>query len=205
VAEKGRTVFRVTAIGRQAHGSTPERGLNAVVAMAKFISSIEALTLPHELHPVLGRPTVNLGIIQGGAAANIVPGECTTTWDVRYVPGQTPDGVLAAFRAVASDLGGEWRFRAADASLPHAIPADHRLVAAVQRSAEAVLGFRPETFGMGGGTFAKAFNLGGIPAVGFGPGDDDQYHVADERVEAKQLVDFAQVLACLAVDLLGER
>ena len=58
---------------------------------------------------------------------------------------------------------------------------------------------------MGGGTFAKAFNLGGIPAVGFGPGDDDQYHVADERVEARQLVDFAEVLACVAVDLLGTR
>ncbi len=205
VAEKGRAVFRVTAIGRQAHGSTPERGVNAVYAMARFVSRVEALTLPHETHPVLGRPTVNLGIIRGGAAANIVPGECTTTWDVRYVPGQTPEGVLAALEGVASDLGGEWRFHVADATLPHAIPADHPLVEAVQRAAGAVLGVRPEPFGMGGGTFAKAFNLGGIPAVGFGPGDDDQYHVADERVEWRQLVDFAEVLACLAVDLLGVR
>ncbi|MBN1334886.1 MAG: M20/M25/M40 family metallo-hydrolase [Deltaproteobacteria bacterium] len=205
VAEKGRAVFRITAVGRQAHGSTPERGVNAVTAMARFISRMEASTLPHEVHPVLGSPTVNLGIIQGGAAANIVPGECTTTWDVRYVPGQTPEGVLATFRAVASDLGGEWRFHVADASLPHAIPADHPLVFAVQRSTEAVLGFQPEPFGMGGGTFAKAFNLGGIPAIGFGPGDEDQYHVANERVEWRQLVDFAEVLACVAVDLLGVR
>ncbi|MCK4689688.1 MAG: M20/M25/M40 family metallo-hydrolase, partial [Candidatus Marinimicrobia bacterium] len=43
VAEKGRTVFKVKAIGKQAHGSTPERGINAIYMMAKLVGEIENL------------------------------------------------------------------------------------------------------------------------------------------------------------------
>ncbi len=203
IAEKGRVEIVVTAIGRQAHGSTPERGDNAVYRMAPFIERLKTLTLPHVPHPVLGGPTVNLGLIRGGAAANIVPGRCSVTLDVRFVPGQTADGILAAFRAVTAELGGDWEFAVRDAVAPHAVAADLPLVKVVQANAEPVLGFRPEPFGMGGGTFAKAFNLGGIPAVGFGPGDDEAFHVANEWVELDELVDFAEVLAGIAVDLLG--
>ncbi len=202
IAEKGRAEIKVTAVGRQAHGSTPELGLNAVYQMARFVTRIEELTLPHEPHPVLGAPTINLGIIHGGAAANIVPGVCTATLDVRYVPGQDPEGIVRVLQQVAAKVGGEWRFSLGDVSLPHAIPAANTLVEAIQTNARAVLGFEPETFGIGGGTFAKAFNLGGIPAVGFGPGDDEQFHVADESIEVKQLVDFAELLALVALDLL---
>jgi len=67
-----------------------------------------------------------------------------------------------------------------------------------------VLGFRPEPFGIGGGTFAKAFNLGGIPAVGFGPGLEDQFHVVNEAIELEELVQFSLVAALIACDLLGE-
>jgi len=44
--------------------------------------------------------------------------------------------------------------------------------------------------------------LNGIAAVGWGPGDDNAFHVANEYVEIKQLVDFALMTCLLAVDLL---
>ena len=109
----------------------------------------------------------------------------------------------ALLRALTAEVGGEWRIETEPWSAPHAISADHPLVQVVQRNAQKVLGFTPEPFGMGGGTFAKGFNLGGIPAIGFGPGDDNDFHVANESIEVAQLVDFAELLAIVAIDLLG--
>jgi len=43
VAEKGRTVIKITAIGKQAHGSTPEKGINAVYMMAKLVNELEKI------------------------------------------------------------------------------------------------------------------------------------------------------------------
>lgn len=204
VAEKGRLVLRVKARGVQAHGSTPERGVNAVYKMARFVTLVEELELPHQVHPVLGSPTVNLGEIHGGAAPNIVPGECTAYIDVRMVPGQTVEGVRQIFAALAKQVAHDFVVEVQSASEPHAIDPKIELVAAIHRNVEQLLGWRPQPIGMGGGTFAKTLNLAGIPAVGFGPGDDTAFHVANERVEIKQLVDFAQVVSLVALDLAGQ-
>lgn len=203
IAEKGRTEIHVTAHGKQAHGSTPDRGVNAVYKAARLITLIEGTTLPHTAHPILGKPSINLGLIHGGAASNIVPGECGFTLDVRYVPGMSAQGVAEHIRGLAAQVADDFEVRVGHDAPPHAIDAANPLVAAVQRVAEPVLGFVPQPFGMGGGTFAKSFNLGGIPAVGWGPGDDEAFHVVDEYVPLEQLVDFAECLALLAVDLLG--
>jgi len=205
IAEKGRTEIHVTAHGKQAHGSTPDRGVNAVYKAARLISLIEGTTLPHTEHPILGKPSINLGLIHGGAASNIVPGECGFTLDIRYVPGMSAEGVAEHIRGLAATVADDFAIRVGHDAPPHAIDADNPLVHAVQRCAEPVLGFVPQPFGMGGGTFAKAFNLGGIPAVGWGPGDDEAFHVVDEYVPVEQLVDFAECLALLAMDLLGTR
>ncbi|MCR4439350.1 MAG: ArgE/DapE family deacylase [bacterium] len=204
VAEKGRLVLRVVARGVQAHGSTPERGVNAVYKMARFVTLVEKLELPHQVHPVLGSPTVNLGEMHGGAAPNIVPGESIAYIDVRVVPGQTVEGVRQAFAALAKQIADDFVVEVQSASEPHAIDPNNALVAAIQRSVEKLLGWRPQPIGMGGGTFAKTLNLAGIPAVGFGPGDDTAFHVANERVDIEQLVHFVHVLSLVAIDLGGQ-
>ena len=209
IAEKGRAVFRIVTTGRQAHGATPERGVNAVNMLARVLTALEELELPHDVHPVLGAPSMNLGIVRGGEAANTVPAKCEALVDVRFVPGQTAEGLTELFQAAAEAAiagyagDGVGVEVTVDTSVePHAIDAALPLVGAVQSSVKEVLGFEPEPFGIGGGTFAKSFNLGGIPAVGFGPGADDQFHVVNEHIEVKELVDFSLVAALMACDLL---
>lgn len=212
IAEKGRVVYRIVTRGLAAHGSTPELGVNAANMMAHVVVALEGLEMPHEVHPVLGSPSANLGILRGGEAANIVPDECEIELDVRVVPGQSAESVrLLLLETAQKALEGRYDPKHAhvevhtnDATSPHGLDAGHPLVVAVQDSAEAVLGFRPEPFGIGGGTFAKAFNLGGIPAVGFGPGLEDQFHVVNEAIELEELVQFSLVAALIACDLLGE-
>ncbi len=211
IAEKGRMVLRVVTRGKQAHGSTPERGINAVWMMSRVLTAMEGLELRHEVHPILGRPSMNLGIARGGEAANIVPARCEAIVDVRFVPGQTAEGIRAEVEAAARAAVAPYCTEAGvgvevtvDTSVgPHALAGEHPLVQAIQASVEEASGFVPEPFGIGGGTFAKAFNLGGIPAVGFGPGHDEQFHVVNERIDRDELVRFSLVCALIACDLLG--
>jgi acetylornithine deacetylase/succinyl-diaminopimelate desuccinylase-like protein len=204
VAEKGRTVLKITATGRQAHGSTPERGINAVFMMAGLVREIERLVLDHEVHEVLGSPSLNLGEIQGGAAPNIVPGSCTIYLDIRTVPGMTREGVLAQLEGCGAAVkDGVFDFVVLSWNEPHGIDPRNELVRAIQDNASVVLGFTPQPFGMGGGTYAKTLNLEGVLAVGWGPGDDEAFHVANESVEIGQLVDFALLTGLIAFDLIG--
>jgi acetylornithine deacetylase/succinyl-diaminopimelate desuccinylase family protein len=203
IAEKGGGVMKVTAKGVQAHGSTPERGVNAIHKMARLLAKLEAFPFVFEPHPVLGGPTLNIGEINGGAAPNIVPGSCTISIDLRLVPGQTMEQVKAQIEALAAPIADDFVVQIADARVAHAIDPDNPLVKAVQANTKAALGFTPEVMGMGGVTFAKWLNLNGIQAIGWGPGDDNAFHVADEWVPVEELVDFSLLIALTALDLVG--
>jgi len=203
IAEKGRTVVKITAKGKQAHGSTPERGINAVYMMANLVTRIEALELDYVEHAVLGKPSLNLGEMHGGAAPNIVPGTAYIYLDIRTVPGMTKESVLGQLKDVAAQVdGGVFAFDVMSWNEPHGIDPDNELVHAIKRNAKEVINLEPDAFGMGGGTYAKTMNLSGILAVGWGPGDDEAFHVANEYVEIQQLLDFAEMTCLCAVDLL---
>jgi len=198
IAEKGRLQIKVVTYGKQAHGSTPEQGKNAIYPMAEFLLKLKKLNLPYTPHPYLKNPTINPGVIRAGSASNIVPARCELVIDVRIVPGQTPESVLSEFKSLANSIKAEFEFQLESASLPHEVSKDCEIVNMIQKATKKVLGFTPEPFGMGGGTFAKGFNTAGIQAVGFGPGDDAAFHVANEYVEIQQLVDFTKILCILA-------
>ncbi|MFA4921506.1 MAG: ArgE/DapE family deacylase [Candidatus Neomarinimicrobiota bacterium] len=204
VAEKGRTVIRITAIGKQAHGATPEKGVNAVYMMAKLVTEIEKMKFRYEVHPVLGHPTLNLGEIHGGVASNIVPGTCYIYIDIRAVPGQTEKILLDQLQECITKVpAGDFKVEVLSSNQPHAISPKVELVRKIQENAKEYLNLEPQAIGQGGGTYAKTLCLNGIDAVGWGPGDGDAFHVANEYIEIKQLIDFALMTCLLAVDLLA--
>lgn len=203
IAEKGRTVFKIVSKGKQAHGSTPERGVNAVYMMARLIVEIEKMKLEYTPHDVLGHPSLNLGEINGGAAPNIVPGSCEITIDIRTVPGMTKQNVTDQLTALTKKVDGEFEVSVMSWNEPHAIDPNNEVVDAIQKNAKEVLGFEPQCFGMGGGTYAKTLNVAGVTSVGWGPGDDEMFHVANEYVSIKQLYDFALMTCLVSLDLLG--
>ncbi|HMA61905.1 MAG TPA: ArgE/DapE family deacylase [bacterium] len=205
IAEKGRTVFKITAQGKQAHGSTPEKGVNAIYMMAKLISKIEELEFDYQVHDVLGKPTLNLGEVHGGAAPNIVPGQCEIMLDIRTVPGMSKEAVTQKLEDCANGIpNSEFVIDNLSWNEPHSIDPDNLVVNSIQKFSQDILGFKPNTLGFGGGTYAKTLNLNGVISVGWGPGDDEAFHVANEYVEIQQLVDFAMMTCLVALDLLKE-
>ena len=79
VAEKGRLLLKVKARGRQAHAMEPAKGVNAVNAMARFLAALQNVRLRYRAHPILGGPTINVGLVRGGVAPNAVPASTSGT------------------------------------------------------------------------------------------------------------------------------
>lgn len=208
VAEKGRAVFKVRARGKQAHAMEPSRGVNAIHALARFLTAVERLELRHRPHPVLGGPTQNVGLVRGGVAPNAVPADAEATIDVRYVPGQTAEGIRGELCAVAdAAIGGAQGMPGATLTIeiqqdaaPCEVSPESPIVTRILRHAPGA-----RVTGSGGGTFAKDLVQIGIDAVGWSCGDETTYHQPNEEIEVEQLVSFAGRLAVLALEIANER
>ena len=70
LASKGALRVEVTAHGRMAHSAYPELGESAIDKLLDALQALRAMKLPH--NPDIGPSTVNIGIIEGGRATNVV-------------------------------------------------------------------------------------------------------------------------------------
>jgi len=87
LGHKGALWLKARTEGVAAHGSMPERGVNAIYKAARAIARIEETVFSAMPHPVLGKPTINVGRISGGININSVPDSCEFSIDIRSVPG----------------------------------------------------------------------------------------------------------------------
>ena len=206
VAEKGRVLLKVKARGKQAHAMEPQRGVSAIHAMGHFLVALEKHALSHEVHPVLGGPTVNTGLIRGGAAPNAVAADCETTLDIRYVPGQTPERIRAEVQTLADGSiagkipGASFNVEIFQSALPCEVSPNAPIVKMILKHAPDA-----RITGSGGGTFAKDLVLMGVEAVGWSCGHEATYHQPNEEIEISQLTTYAGRLANLAFELCSMR
>jgi succinyl-diaminopimelate desuccinylase len=87
VGHKGSLKFHARFRGVSAHGSMPELGVNAIYKAGRALAKLEDFDFGSKPHPVMGRPTLNVGTFAGGSGVNLVPDEATIGVDVRTVPG----------------------------------------------------------------------------------------------------------------------
>lgn len=105
-AHKGVMRATVEAFGKSVHATNPNRGINAIVAMSKAVLALDAYhaELAKRLHPLVGVPTCNVGVITGGSTANAVPDRCMVKLDRRMIPGEKPEVVQNELRAVIASV-----------------------------------------------------------------------------------------------------
>jgi len=194
-AHKGDVWLRLRTIGRPAHGATPHRGRNAVTAMSRIVLALEteyaSELAARPAHPRLGRPTINVGRIDGGRQPNIVPAECIIDIDRRTLPGETEAGVRREIRALLQRQGLKASFGTLRTSPcePLETNPDLPLVQALTRAAG-----RRTTRGVHYFTDAAPLAAGGIPSVVFGPGDIAQAHTEREWLAISQLEKSIHIL-----------
>jgi succinyl-diaminopimelate desuccinylase len=210
VAEKGAFWLEVTLLGQTAHGSMPERGENAVAAMADFVAGLKDLFPADRVpDPLLGRPTLNVGTIAGGVKINVVPDRCTVALDMRTVPGDDHAVIRSEIEARLARLAqGRPRLRAEVETLidrsPVSCPADTALAGALRAAVAAETGEVPTTGGVPYFTEACVFvpRLG-TPMVICGPGDPTLAHQPDEHVALAQVAQAARVYRRVIRELLA--
>ena len=197
VGHKGLAWFEVETRGVTAHGSMPEVGDNAIVKMAKVIGDLEHFHFPVESHPVMGKPTLNVGTIRGGLNTNSVPDEARITLDTRTVPGIDHVHLCRSLESLLAPRGATVR-KIVDTPSLFTESADE-WVQEVFEACTPLLGARPTprtiTFSTDGADLKRGF--GGPPAVILGPGEPTLAHQTDEwcsinRVE--QSVDLFRTL-----------
>jgi len=211
-----RGVYRCDLVvrGRAAHGSTPELGVNAIGLAARLIVALDE-RLPvmwkDQRHPALGGPSVNIGTIRGGIAANVVPDRCEFTFAKRWIPGDSPERIRADLEMViAASIGAAHAEILPDAAFdavprpPLDLAADHPLVRTLAETVGAVTG-RPAAIGrFQAFTDAAVLQAAGTPAVVFGPGDLALAHTDEEHVAVDALHAAARIYAGLALRLCAE-
>jgi len=70
-ASKGSLRVQLTATGRMAHSAYPELGESAIEKLLTALQRLRTMTLP--VHPEVGPATMNIGVIEGGRAPNVIP------------------------------------------------------------------------------------------------------------------------------------
>jgi acetylornithine deacetylase len=197
-AGKGYCLAEVKVFGREAHSAYPAEGASAILRAARLLNRIEQVAerLRAETHADFDPPftTVNVGLIGGGTAKNIIAGECSFTLEWRPVPNQAAARVVKLIQAEADLL------RAEDAGFDYEIdvlrldggvetPADARIV----RHLEAAAGRPAGTIAFG--TEAPQLIELGAETVVFGPGDIRHAHRTGEFVPVAELGLCVEILA----------
>ncbi|MCC7376645.1 MAG: M20 family metallopeptidase [Verrucomicrobiales bacterium] len=186
-AHKGDIWARLGVRGKAAHGACPDRGVNAVRAMAAIVEALEgpyAKAIAKRRHPLLGSPTINVGLIQGGMQPNIVPDHCVIEIDRRTLPGETGPGVRREMLRFLKDRGLKVSFADLKGVPAPALETDPGLPAV--REFMASVG-RQRALGVHYFCDAAILAMGGTPCVVFGPGDIAQAHTAREWISIASL------------------
>jgi putative selenium metabolism hydrolase len=216
---KGRMAIRLTARGRAAHGSAPERGENAIYKMARLALGVEQLNSRLPADPLLGKGSITLNVIAGGNELNVIADACTAYLDRRLTLGEDEAGAVREIALLAAREGIQaevevmdynaqsyngYPLRARRVFNAWSIAEDHPLVQATVVAAESALGHKPAithwAFSTDG---AYTAGVAGIPTVGFGPGEEHFAHTVDEQIRLADVFAAAQVYAELAQRLLG--
>jgi len=194
VAHKGSVRWRIETIGRAAHTSIPENGLNAIEAMAEVVISLRRLNedLRKRPTPLTGPPTLTVSLIEGGSDICTVPARCIISVDRRLVPGESPATALDEVNVVLDHLKSSNPHIQVRSIMPPTedFPVSGamatRLAEITQRACQR-LGGTGEPRGVPYGTDASQLSAAGIPCIILGPGSIEQAHTINEFVEVAQL------------------
>jgi putative selenium metabolism hydrolase len=213
---RGRVEVKVTFTGRSAHAAMPQLGDNPLYKAAHFLQGMEQMDREFANDPFLGPGTIApTDLTVKTPSVNAVPDECQLYIDRRVTLGETPEMVLSQLRRLP---GGN----AADISIPvwdtpsytgfvfpvektfpaWALPESHPLLQAAITTCRAIFGAEP-LVGKWNFSTNGTYWMGkaGIPAIGFGPGDERHAHTVLDQVPLRDVVDAAKFYAVLPLFL----
>lgn len=202
-AGKGYGLLQITVTGNPAHSAFPQQGVSAIYAAARLIRKIEELSQDNRReHDSLFDPpytTFNVGTIQGGAAKNIIPEECTFLVEWRPIPEESPaigaQQILRLAKAIEHEYPGcsiSVEVQRAESGFKNSQGAS------LGRTLAKILD-RPER-GVSFGSEATRFARIAEEVIVVGPGNMHTAHSERECVPLQELEEWTQCVKTLLTD-----
>lgn len=204
---RGRLWYEIIFKGVSAHGGNPKEGVNAIekaISLANAMKSFQVST-----DPLMGSDTINLGILQGGEAINVVPSHCKITFDIRpatkiEVVKEFVDNTIQALKDDDPDFVID-SIKLLNDRQTGGIGPDHEFVKTVQKVVKEMTGKRVEPTGnmAGYSSLGNAYwtSLNGVAGLMYGGGDFLRAHSVDEFILIDELVEITKVFAGLIIEL----
>ncbi|HEU5218781.1 MAG TPA: M20/M25/M40 family metallo-hydrolase [Gemmatimonadales bacterium] len=200
-SHKGYLWIEVEILGRAAHGSRFDQGIDANIRMGRFLAALERLE--RELrarppHPLVGPPSLHAALLEGGSGLSTYAARSLVTIERRTIPGETEAGVMGEIEAILERLRREdsaftGTARAFFVRDPFEVPRHAGIVAALDAAATGVLGRPPEHVGDTPWMDSALLAAAGIETVVFGPHGAGA-HADEEWVDVESVVQTAEVL-----------
>lgn len=207
IGQRGRAEIVVESYGKPAHSANPEKGINAVYKMSKFIERVQ--NIETVVHPKLGKGILVLTDIKSTPypGSSVVPSYCKATFDRRLLVGETLESVIAPVKKLAEDLmkedpemkievsyakGKETCYTGETIEAERFFPGwlydeNDEFVQAAYKGLKSA-GIDPQiteySFCTNGSHYAGE---AGIKTIGFGPSKENLAHTIDEYIEVEQL------------------
>ncbi len=206
-AHKGYCYAEIEILGKEGHSAYPDTGASAIFRASRFLQLLEAESLSvirETKDPAFEPPytTVNVGLISGGKAKNIIPGSCKFVVEWRPIPSERVERVEELIEGLCiemkrDDPDFEARINIVREDLGVSTREDSKVVRyLVEQSGNA-----PATVSFG--TEAPHLTRLGAEAVVFGPGDITNAHQTGEFVPVAELVRCREILSRAVAHFCG--
>ena len=209
VAHKGKTWFSLHTHGKTCHASTPQKGSDAIAAMAEIVTRINHKLKRWPVHPEMGPCADTFGTIQGGLNTNIVPAECIAYVDMRLVPPVTNEQSVALVKEAIAEGLAEVPGTTCDLKITAQRPAVEKddssfLLKELRAAVVQVTGreFPVDFFPGYTDTAVIASLTGNRNCMSCGPGSLDLAHKPNEFVPCEEIVRARAIMTTLAENIL---
>jgi putative selenium metabolism hydrolase len=216
LAQKGRAEVELSVRGTAAHAAFPEHGASALMGAMRVLDALAERKEPHDDELGAGILVATEAVTEPLPGISVIPSGCRVRLDRRTLPGESEADVLGElqpFLARAVDEGTTATAVIASAPITTytgmTLPGDRFLPAwrlpKTHRFAQAAIDALNEALGSVTLSFYGFCTNGsltagrlGIPTIGFGPGDPERAHQADEYIEIEDLEQGRRGFAALA-------
>jgi len=205
VAHKGFSWHEIEVLGRAAHGSRPDEGIDAIARMGRVLCLIETLQddlESREPHPLLGRGSIHASLIEGGRELSTYPARCVLRLERRTLPGEDTQRVESELQAILDRLrDDDPTFEATHRTTLVRPPLETSLDEPIARASLAALG-DVDVIGVAFWADSALIAASGVPTVIFGPGGEGA-HADVEWVDLAQLDRCAEALTAVIDSFCG--
>jgi putative selenium metabolism hydrolase len=209
LGHKGKAQISIKTQGISAHGSAPEKGLNAIYEMAEIIQRVEKVNAELMKKEGMRGTLVMSKIASVSASLNAVPSECEVYLDRRTIPGETEASIRQEMNEIIKDKKATWEVgtlhRTSWTGMEihyepfHSawkIEMQHPLTQACIAAYHENFGNEPVEYDFWDfSTNAVTPVSLGIPTIGFGPGEYKLAHMRNESIEINQVFEACSFYA----------